>query len=267
LATGAAAAADALRERLGGPAPDVVLVLGSGLSALAASIEEPVSVPFTELPGLPAAGVAGHPGRWIGGRLEGRRVLAQAGRYHLYEGHALDVVRAPVGIAARLGAGTLILTNAAGAIRPSLGPGALMRITGHLDLMQGAPPLTARAAPTREPYDPGLGELAARCARALEIPLAEGVYAGLTGPSYETPAEIRALARLGADVVGMSTVPESAAAHALGMRCLAVSLVTNHAAGIGTQPLDHAEVIEIGRRTAATLERLLRAIVRELPAA
>ncbi|MSR37145.1 MAG: purine-nucleoside phosphorylase, partial [Gemmatimonadetes bacterium] len=177
-------------------------------------------------------------------------------------------VRAHVELAAALGARVLILTNAAGGVRRGLAPGTLVRITDHLDLMGGrsidaAAELWGGAAA----YDPALGEIADRCARSLGVALERGVYAALTGPSYETPAEIRALARLGADLVGMSTVPEVVAARALGLRCLAISLVTNHAAGIGGRPLDHAEVIEIGRRSAGTLERLLRAVVRALPEA
>jgi purine-nucleoside phosphorylase len=255
------AAARLLQDRIGREPPDAVLVLGSGLSALVDAVERPVAVPFADIPGFPGAGVAGHLGRWVGGELEGRRVLVQAGRYHVYEGHPLDVVCAPVRVAAAAGARTLIVTNAAGGIRRAFGPGTLVRLTGHLDLMRLAP----AADEVGEPYDRALGELAELCASELGIALERGVYAALTGPSYETPAEIRALGALGADVVGMSTVPEVIAARALGVRCLGISLVTNHAAGISPQPLDHSEVIEIGRRTAGTLEALLRRVVRDLP--
>jgi purine-nucleoside phosphorylase len=261
------AAARALEARLGREIPHAVLVLGSGLSGLVDAVVDPLSVEFGDLPGLPPAGVAGHAGRWVAGALEGRRVLVQAGRYHVYEGHPLDVVCAPTRIAAALGARTLILTNAAGGIRRTLGPGALVRLTDHLNLMGRAPALDVPPQAGGATYDAELGALAERCAGELGISLERGVYAALTGPSYETPAEIRALERLGADVVGMSTAPEALAARALGMRCLGISLVTNHAAGIGSRPLDHAEVVETGRRTAAKLEALLRRIVRALPAA
>jgi purine-nucleoside phosphorylase len=260
------AAARALQDRIGTQPPDAALVLGSGLSALVEAIEDAVAVPFADL-GLPGAGVAGHLGRWVAGGLEGRRVLVQAGRYHVYEGHPLDVVCAPVRIAAALGVRTLILTNAAGGIRRSWGPGTLVRLTDHLNLMGRGASAPARGGAGGMPYDAELGALAERCAGELGVALERGVYAALTGPSYETPAEIRALERLGADVVGMSTVPEVIAARALGVRCLGISLVTNPAAGIAPHPLDHAEVMEIGRRTAGTLEALLRRIVRELPAA
>jgi purine-nucleoside phosphorylase len=261
------AAARALQDRLGRRVPDAVLVLGSGLSALVDAVEEPIAVAFADIPGLPGVGVAGHLGRWIYGALEGRPVLVQAGRFHFYEGHSAEVVCGPVRIAAALGARTLILTNAAGGVRRSWGPGTLVRITDHLNLMGWSPRVASADAPGGEPYDRELGELAERCARELGVALERGVYAALSGPSYETPAEIRALERMGADLVGMSTVPEVIAARALGVRCLAISLVTNHAAGIAPHPLDHAEVIEIGRRTAGTLERLLRRIVHALPAA
>jgi purine-nucleoside phosphorylase len=262
-----AAAARLLRDRIGGERPEVVLVLGSGLSGLAEAVAEPVSVPFADVPGLPAPGVAGHVGRWVAGSLEGRRVLVQAGRYHVYEGHAVDLVRAPVRIAGALGAGALIVTNAAGAVRRDLEPGTLVRLTGLLDLTEGLSNAPAEVAEGDWICNPGLGKVAEGCARELGIRLDRGVYAALTGPSYETPAEIRALDRLGAHVVGMSTAPELAVAHELGLRCLAISLVTNQAAGIAPHPLDHAEVLETGRRSAATLERLLRCVVRKLPVA
>lgn len=262
------AAAAALVRALGAEPFDAGLVLGSGLGGLVAAIGDARAVAFDALPGFPPAGVAGHAGRWIGGTLEGRRVLVQAGRYHLYEGHAPEVVGAPARVMAALGVRTLILTNAAGGIRPTLTPGALMSLRGHLDLMTStALDLSPDAArESARCWDPGLRSLAHRCAADERIPLEEGVYAGVLGPSYETPAEIRMLARLGADVVGMSTVPEAAAAASLDVRCLGLSLVTNPAAGIVSAPLAHAEVIEAGRRAAPTLERLLRAVVRALPA-
>jgi purine-nucleoside phosphorylase len=261
------AAARLLQDRIGRGVPDAVLVLGSGLSALVDAVEDPVAVPFADMPGFPGAGVAGHLGRWVAGSLEGRRILVQAGRYHVYEGHPLDLVHAPVRIAATLGARALIVTNAAGAVRRDLDPGTLVRLTGLLDLMEGIPPSLGDPAGGDWICNPAFAKVAEACARELAIRLERGVYAALTGPSYETPAEIRALARMGADVVGMSTAPELAVAHEIGLRCLAISLVTNHAAGISPHPLDHAEVLEIGRRSAATLERLLRCVVRGLPAA
>lgn len=262
------AAAAVIRAALGAEPFDVALVLGSGLGGLVAAVGDARAVPFDRLPGFPPTGVAGHAGRWVGGTLEERRVLVQAGRYHLYEGHAPDVVGAPARTIAALGVRSSILTNAAGGIRTALAPGALMTLRGHLDLMTmtalDLPPDAARvSAPV---WDAGLRSLALRCAAEQGISLEEGVYAGVVGPSYETPAEIRMLGRLGADVVGMSTIPEATAGVSLGVRCLGLSLVTNPAAGIVSAPLAHAEVIEAGLRAAPTLERLLRAVVRALPA-
>ena len=261
-------AAAELRARLGAEPFEVTLVLGSGLGGLVAAVEEPTVVPFADLGGMPPVGVSGHSGRWVGGRLDGRRVLVQAGRYHLYEGLPMELVCAPVRLAAALGTRTLILTNAAGGVRRNLGPGTLMLLENHLDLMTNSPLAQAeglRASGGIDLYDRDLRRLAESCARQLEMTLERGVYAGLSGPSYETPAEIRMLERLGADAVGMSTVPEVTAARALGLRCLGLSLVTNHGAGIAKAPLAHDDVLEIGRRSAANLERLLRAIISKLP--
>ena len=262
-------AAAFLKERLGGDPFPVALVLGSGLGGLIDAVEHPLSraVSFDEVEGFPASGFAGHSGRWVGGMLEGRRVLVQAGRYHLYEGHPLDVVCAPVRLAAALGACTLVLTNASGGIRPGFAPGTLMLLENHLDLMTRS---ALDYAPGGMPSAAGLWDdrllgIASSCAAELGIPLERGVYAGMRGPSYETPAEIRMLSRLGADVVGMSTVPEAIAARELGLHCLGLSLVTNHAAGIVSAPLAHADVIEAGKKAAPALGRLLRAIVRSLP--
>ena len=268
MAIGAAAAE--LRRRLGEEPFEAALVLGSGLGTLASAIEQPVTVPFEEMEGLPRAGVPGHQGRWVAGGLEGRRILIQAGRYHLYEGWPVELVCAPVRLAAALGARTLVVTNAAGGVRRSLAPGALVVLEDHLNLTAKRPLLAdfeegRSTVDMSDAYDDGLQALALACARELGVPLESGVYAGVTGPSYETPAEIRMLERLGADLVGMSTVIEVTAARGLGLRCLGLSLVTNQAAGISPTPLRHDEVIEVGRRSAWTLERLVRRIVRALP--
>ncbi len=264
-------AARVLAERIGGALPEVVLVLGSGLGGIAAAVSDPVVVPFADLPGFPRAGVAGHAGQWVAGTLEGRRVLVQQGRYHLYEGHAPPTVVLPVRTARALGVDTLIVTNAAGGIRSDLVPGSLVVLDDHLNL-QGANPLEGPvgAGEDRFPdmtaaWDPGLRALADEVADRLGIPLGHGVYAAVRGPSYETPAEIEMVRRLGGDLVGMSTVPEVIAARAAAMRCLGISLVTNLAAGRSPHPLDHAEVVETGRQAAATFGTLLRGIVRDLP--
>jgi purine-nucleoside phosphorylase len=253
-------------------APETLLVLGSGLSGLADVLADPTVVPFSDLPGFPTVGVAGHAGRYVCGLLEGRRVLVQAGRFHLYEGHARAIVAGTVRVARRLGVRTLLLTNAAGGIDPRLEPGSLMLIDDHLDLTFGRPLAGAVEAGEERfpdmgaPYAPELQALAERAALGLGIPLARGVYAAVAGPAYETPAEVRALARCGAHAVGMSTVPEVIVARAAGMRCLALSLITNRAAGLGGAVLAHDEVVAMGRAAEGALSRLLGRIVRDLPA-
>jgi purine-nucleoside phosphorylase len=244
-----------LRER-GIDAPDVAVVLGSGLGAFVERLEDSVQVPFDALDGLPRSTVPGHAGRFVFGRLGGTRVLAQAGRVHLYEGwDAVDVTIAVRAVAA-LGTPALLLTNAAGGLRPEWDPGTLMRITDHLNL-QGVTPLHATERAWGTPWDPGLGDELAAAAEEVGVELAAGVYAALSGPAYETPAEIRLLARIGADAVGMSTACEALAAHAAGMGVAGISCITNQAAGIASGPLDHQEVIETGRLAAERFTALL----------
>ncbi len=198
-------------------------------------------------------------------------MLMQAGRFHVYEGHTLDVVAAPVRIARALGVDTLLLTNAAGGIAESLEPGSIMLIEDHLNLMARNPlmgPVAAgeeRFPDMTTAYDPALRARAVEVAAELGIALERGVYAAVAGPSFETPAEIRMIARLGADAVGMSTVPEVVTARAGGMRCLALSLITNLAAGRSASPLSHEEVMEVGREAGRTMSRLVRTIVERLP--
>lgn len=263
-------AAEELRDRLPW-VPEVLGVLGSGLGFLAEAVEDPVSIPFHEIPGLPSAGVAGHQGRYVAGLLEGRRVLIQAGRFHLYEGHPARVVARPVRIAAHMGVERLLLTNAAGGLNRRFEPGTIMLIEDHLNLM-GRNPLIGpvREGEERFPdmttaYDAEYRELAREVALELGLHLSRGTYAGVTGPSYETPAEIRMIGAAGGDAVGMSTVPEVIAARAAGMRVLAFSLITNHAAGISSEPLSHQEVLETGRKAAARFERLVRGVLARLP--
>jgi purine-nucleoside phosphorylase len=259
-------AVDLLRRRLPEP-PEVALVLGSGLSHLAELVEDAVEVPFDEVPGFPATGVVGHAGRYVFGSLGGQKVLMQAGRFHVYEGHGDDVVGAPVRLAAALGVGLLVLTNAAGGVDPELDPGDLMLIDDHLNLMFRSPLIgEARAGEERfpdmsAPYDRELRALAAEVAVDLGIPLRRGVYAALTGPSYETAAEVRMLGVLGADAVGMSTVPEVLVARAIGLRCLAFSMITNKGTGLSPTALSHAEVVDVGARAGQTLGRLVAGVL------
>ena len=267
-------AATAVRDRLGltdaSPAPVCAIVLGSGLGDLADDIADARRVPFADVPGFPAATVVGHAGALISGTLAGRPVLALAGRFHLYEGHPAPLAAYAVRVVHALGARTLFVSNAAGGVRRTLGPGDLMLIADHLNLT-GRNPLVGpvqegdlRFPDMSDPYDTALRVLLREAARATAVPLAEGVYAGLLGPTFETPAEVRMLERLGADAVGMSTVLETIVARALGMRVAGVSLVTNAASGYTGQALTHAEVLEVGREASGRFRTLVTEFVRRL---
>lgn len=265
-----ASAVGELRERLGCGSPVAAIVLGSGLGGLADRIESPRRVPFSAIPGFPPATVEGHAGALLAGTLGGREVLALAGRFHLYEGHGASLATLPVRLVHALGAGTLIVSNAAGGVRRSFRRGDLMLIRDHLNLM-GQNPLVGAVEPgdTRfpdmsDPYDPALLATLREVARTGGIPVVEGVYAALLGPSYETPAEVRMLERLGADAVGMSTVPEVIVARAIGMRVAGVSCITNMAAGIERASLDHAEVLETTRMVSESFEALIEGLVARL---
>ncbi|HXV85134.1 MAG TPA: purine-nucleoside phosphorylase [Gemmatimonadales bacterium] len=259
-----------LRQRLGQVRPSVAITLGSGLGGLADKVSNPIRVPFSALPGFPAPTVAGHRGDLVAGELEGVPVLLQSGRFHLYEGHDPAVAAHPVRVFADLGIKVLIVTNAAGGLRPTFRVPGLMLIADHLNLMWRNPlcgPVVdgePRFPDMAEPYDRDLRRLARDVALDERIVLEEGIYAGLLGPSYETPAEIRMLARLGADAVGMSTVPEVLAARARGLRVLGVSSVTNLAAGLSPVALSHRDVLAAGVQLAGELERLVRGVLRRL---
>jgi purine-nucleoside phosphorylase len=263
-------AAEAVRERLGGRKPSVAIVLGSGLGQFAERLEDAVRVPYTDIPHFPAPTVIGHSGELVAGTLAGREVLVQSGRFHMYEGHPASLCALPVRVFARLGVGTLVLTNAAGGIRRSFGSGTVMLIADQINLtfrnglFGGTLPGEERFPDMSDPYDPALRALAREAALRRKIPLAEGVYAGLLGPSYETPAEIRMLERLGADAVGMSTVLEVIAARAAGIRCLGFSAITNPAAGVTPHKLHHLEVMEVAYRIAGELAALIEGVVAEL---
>lgn len=262
-----AAAAGAVRAKLGGRAPNVALVLGSGLGGLADRIASPVRIPYGEIPGFHLPRVEGHKGELVIGTLGGKPVLAQSGRFHMYEGYSAQENVLPVRVFAELGVRTLIVTNAAGGVRRTFGAGTLMLLSDHLNLT-GRNPLIGHALTGEErfpdmtaAYDPGLRDQARATARKLGIPLEEGVYAGLLGPTYETPAEVRMLERLGADAVGMSTVAEVITARARGMRCLGFSLVTNPGAGISPTPLNHKEVMEVAGKAGVELSRLIEGVI------
>jgi purine-nucleoside phosphorylase len=246
---------------------DAALILGSGLGAFADSLEDAQSVKTSDLPGYPLSTVAGHAGRIVTGRVGQTRVIAFQGRVHLYEGYAPQQVVIPVRLAHRLGARTLIVTNASGAFTKRFRPGDLLLIDDHINL-QFRNPLhgpkldgDSRWPDLGYAYDRALCELAERTALDLKIPLKRGVLAALTGPTYETPAESRMLLRLGADAGCMSTVPEVIAAVALGLRVLGISCVTNYAAGIGDSPLDHDHVQRVAAAAGEQFTRLLREIL------
>lgn len=247
--------------------PDVHIVLGSGLGAIAERVEDAVRIPFGGLPGFPPTSVEGHEGCFVIGRIGGTPVLVQSGRFHFYEGVGPGVVAAPVRLGRALGAETLVLTNAVGGIRRDLVPGSIVLVDDHINLMFRAP-LEGPVAEGEErfpdmsrPCDPRLMELAESQALKTGTAMTRGTYAGVAGPHFETPAEVRALGAAGADVVGMSAVPEVTIARAGGQRVLAFSVVTNHAAGLGAGAIDHegvmAYAVEAGERLGVLLERIV----------
>ncbi len=246
------------------------LVLGSGLGDLAEEIKDPVKINYKDIPNFPVSTVAGHAGRLVIGELEGRNVLCMQGRFHFYEGYEMDQVVFPIQVMKMLGIQRLILTNAAGCVNKAWNPGTLMLMTDHIKLVPNCPmrghnedELGLRFFDMSRAYDPELLEVARREAAKLGIPVKEGVYMFFAGPNFETPAEIRAARVLGADAVGMSTVPEVIAAAHCGLRTLGISCMTNMAAGILDQPLGHTEVLETGLRVKGQFSALIRAIVRE----
>ena len=270
------AAVEAVRRRFGAPAdtapadaPMIALVLGSGLGVLAEAAEDTTAISTADLPGYPTSTVAGHEGRLVFGRLEGQSVVFIQGRAHLYEGHSVRDVTFPIRLMRGLGVERLLLTNAAGGINTSFKPGTFMLITDHINMTFSNPLVGMPAVPrgvclSEEMYDRDWLSAAAEQALQLGIEVRQGTYLWTQGPSYETRAEVRAFANMGADVVGMSTVPEVIQARRLGMNVLGISTVTNPAAGLGDEPLDHDDVLEVGKRVRKDLERLVRAIVRTL---
>jgi purine-nucleoside phosphorylase len=253
--------------------PKVAVILGSGLGALADSLADAVAFGYHELPHFPATTVAGHRGRLIVGRLEGKPVALFDGRIHFYEGHPMWQVAFPVYVAHKMGASSLIVTNAAGGINPAFAPGTIMLIRDHINFTgtspligPNAPELGPRFPSMRDAYDPGLRENARRVAAAAGISIAEGVYVAMIGPQYETDAELRMLAHLGADAVGMSTVPEVIAARHAGMRSLGISVIANaavpstSASGHIEEP-SHESVQEVVRGAAPDVLTLVRGVV------
>ncbi len=264
------AAAAFLRTRIA-QFPATAIVLGSGLGAFAERLESPTVIPYGDIPKWPASNVIGHAGKLVVGRIAGRDVAVLSGRVHFYEGHPLTTVTFSTRVLARLGVKTLVLTNAAGGINTSFSPGTLMVIDDHLNFM-GSNPLVGpnddrfgvRFPDMTEVYSSRLRRVADEAAAAAGVPLRHGVYVGLHGPSYETPAEIRAFRTLGADAVGMSTVPEAIVARHMGVEVLGISCITNPAAGVLPAPLHHDEVMEVARRVSGQFMSLLEGILGRL---
>jgi purine-nucleoside phosphorylase len=264
-------AADAIRSRVP-DVPKIGIVLGSGLGDFAGTIEGGVSMPYDQLPHWPASRVIGHEGRLVVGQKKGRTIAALAGRCHVYEGHDLRTVTFAVRALGLLGVKTLILTNAAGGINTSFAAGALMVIDDHINLIGDNPLAGAnddrfglRFPDMTEVYSKRLRGIADEAARASGMPpLPHGIYVALLGPSYETPAEIRFLRTIGADAVGMSTVPEAIVARHMGVDVLGISCITNMAAGVLPQPLHHSEVMETARRVRGQFISLLEGIIGRL---
>lgn len=272
-------AGEFIRMRLGGrPVPAIAVVLGSGLGKLADLVQDPVAIPYHEIPHFPVSTVEGHAGRLVIGDIVGpggerTAIAAFQGRFHLYEGYPAHQVVFPIRCMGRLGVRAFVITNAAGGINPGFRPGDLMVISDHLNLT-GQNPLMGshddrlgpRFPDMSQAYDPVLRDLLRAAGAEMGLRLQEGVYCVLSGPSYETPAEVRMLQRLGADACGMSTIPEVVACRQMGVRVLGVSLISNLAAGIAAHPLTHAEVIDTAQRVAEDFTRLVTSVIPRIAA-
>jgi purine-nucleoside phosphorylase len=264
-------AARFITMQMGTRKPRLVVVLGSGLGGVADAVEEAAEIPYGDIPHFPVSTVEGHAGKLIVGTLAGADVLLMKGRFHFYEGYDMQEVTLPIRVFSLIAIQSLILTNAAGGTAERLSPGTLMLITDHINLMGDNPLRGAnddrfgpRFPDMTNIYTPAYIEITREAARELNLNLAEGVYMGLRGPSYETPAEVRMLAQLGGDALGMSTVPEAIVARHCGMKVLAFSCITNVAAGMSGQEISHGEVMEIGERAGKQLAELIVRIVPRL---
>lgn len=260
-------AAAILRERFG-LTPTLGIILGSGLGGLAAQIEDPIIVPYREVPGMRLSTAPGHAGQFVCGRLFGKNVICMQGRLHFYEGYPMEDITYPIRLMKLLGVSHLIITNACGAVNTDFRPGDLCLITDHINML-GTNPMIGQNDPALGPrffdmstaYDPDFRALALETGKKLGIPLQQGVYLAYTGPSYETPAEIRGFRVMGADLVGMSTVPEVIVGHHCGLKILAISMVTNMAAGITKEKLSEQEVVDTANRNGKALQALIGSII------
>ena len=261
-----------ITSRIGNTPVDIGMVLGSGLGGLADELQDAVAISYKDIPYFPVSTVFGHKGRLVVGTLEGKRVMCMQGRFHYYEGYGMDQVVFPIQVMHALGINNLLVTNAAGGVNSSYKPGDLMLITDHIKLIADSPmrgpnydTLGERFFDMTNAYDKRLSALAKEEAKRLGITLHEGVYMFFAGPSYETPAEVRAARILGSDAVGMSTVPEALAASHMRMKVLGISCITNMAAGILDQPLNHAEVMETSDRVKEAFTLLVRNVTKQWP--
>ena len=255
--------------------PQVAIILGSGLGSFAEKVEHPVIIPFTDIPSWPLSTVIGHSGRLLVGRLEGRNVFVMQGRSHFYEGHSMSEITLPVRVMQKMGIESLIVTNAAGAINPDYNPGDLMMITDHIGLigMTGQNPLRGpnmdefgpRFPDMSQPYDKQFMEIVRRIGRENDLGIREGVYVSLSGPSFETPADLRFLRVIGADAVGMSTVPEVTIARHSGMKVLGISGISNKANLDGSTITTHDEVLEAGKVLVPKLSQVISGFLRNYP--
>ena len=251
--------------------PEIALILGSGLGVLAEEVKESKVIKYEDIPDFPVSTVEGHAGQFVVGKLEGKKVMAMQGRFHYYEGYSMQQIALPIRVMYELGIENLIVTNAAGGINMNFDPGNFMIIQDHINLM-GDNPLKGnnleeygpRFPDMSEIYNEELIELAERVAVESKIQTVKGIYVGLGGPSYETPAEIRYLRGIGADAVGMSTVPETITANHMGMKILGISCITNMAAGVLPEPLDHKDVIEIAEKVKPKFSTLIKGILKEM---
>lgn len=259
--------AEVIRSKIGNRLPSVGIVLGSGLGGLADKIENAVKIAYGDIPGFPVPKALGHAGTLVCGTLAGKKVVAMAGRFHIYEGHPPALSGFPVRVMHALGVKTLFVSNAAGGVNEKFLAGDLMIISDHLNLMWTNPlvgeqqPGEERFTDMSEAYNASLRALLRSAAKKTGVEMREGVYAALFGPSYETPAEVRMLRGLGADAVGMSTVPEVLVARSLGIRVAGISAITNAASGVTSVPVSHAEVLAVGRQIAAKFESLVTEFV------
>jgi len=261
---------DYIKNKIGGFKPEIGIVLGSGLGELANEYCE-IKIPYKDIPDFPVSTVAGHSGNLVFAEINGKRVVMMQGRFHFYEGHTMETVTYPIKVMKKLGVETVILTNAAGGVNPYFKPSSLMIIKDHINFM-GTNPLIGpnddtlgdRFPDMSEVYTKSLRKIAYTCAEKLEIPVERGVYIALTGPAYETPAEVNMVRTLGADAVGMSTVPEAIVASWMGMKVLGISCICNSAAGISTVGLSHKEVLEAAEKAKSSFKKLVVEVIKNM---